>query len=150
MVLNPFGISNETEKREIKYNTNMSCAQSTIIEVREKAKDLYKDMNLILEKEEQVQRIEVRRATEELQPLIEKHTGKNLVIKMNCEGEEYNIIRDLVETRLLQEFSFIMCEWHYRGKEKLLEDFVEAGFSYWCVDKASNMGWIYAYKEDEK
>lgn len=144
--MNQYGLSDQNEKREIRYNISMSCGQSTIAEVREKTKNAYRDMNLIDEKEEQIQSVEVRRTSEIFAPLVKKYSDKNLVLKIDCEGEEYAIFADLLEAGLLQKFRFIMLEWHYRGKEPLIEDLVKAGFSYWCTDKTTDMGLIYAFK----
>lgn len=144
--MNLYGISDVSEQRQIVYNANMSCGQSTIIDIRQKAKNIYIGMGLIRESDEQSQIIEVRRATEVFEPLVKKHAGNNLILKMDCEGEEYNIFKDLSESGILSQFHFIMLEWHYQGKERLLNDLYEAGFSYWCIDKAADMGLVYAYK----
>lgn len=142
--LNGYGISDRSEQREILYNQNMSCGQSTISSVREKAKGLYS--NLISEEDEKKQIIHVRCASEVFEPLLKEHEGCNLILKMDCEGEEYAIIKNLSQSGLLGKFDFAMLEWHYKGKESLLECLDQAGFSYWCTDKSSEMGLIYAYK----
>lgn len=144
--LNQYGISNKTENKNIVYNSNMSCGQSTIADLREYAKKTYVNMGLISEAGEQTENIKVKRASEVFLPLIEKHANNNLILKMDCEGEEYNIIPDLADAGLLQKFHFIMLEWHYKGNKDLLEILIESGFSYWCNDKSKEMGLIYAYR----
>jgi hypothetical protein len=88
----------------------------------------------------------VKKASEILFPIINRYSQYNIVLKMDCEGDEYGIIQELFETNLLGRFDFIMLEWHYQGKESLLEYLKEAGFSYWCSDKNLKMGLIYAYR----
>ena len=128
------------------FNANMSCGQSTIAEVRECARQTYNQLKLINEIDEIEQNVIVKQASEVFSPLIEKHRDNNLILKMDCEGEEYGIIEDLHDKNLLSLFSFIMMEWHYRGNEELLQTLKNAGFSYWCSNKARNMGLIYAFK----
>jgi FkbM family methyltransferase len=141
-----YGISDENAKHEIGFNTDMSCGQSTISNVSEEAHRFYENSGLILKENDKTEMIEVRKASDVFMPIIEKHTDNNIVLKMNCEGEEYNIIKDLSQTGVIKYIDFIIMEWHYKGKEILLEYLKQSGFSYCCSDKNSKMGWIYAYK----
>lgn len=144
--MNRYGISDKSENRTIMFNANMSCGQSTIAEARECARQTYDQLKLINENDEIRQNIIVKQASEVFSPLIGKHKHDNLILKMDCEGEEYGIIKDLYDTGLLSKFSFIMLEWHYKGNEELLRYLSNAGFSYWCSNKDENMGLIYAFK----
>ena len=49
---------------------------------------------------------------------------------MDCEGEEYQIMNRLSQANILNEFSFIMLEWHYLGNKSILDLLKAAGFSY--------------------
>ena len=80
-------------------------------------------------------------------PIIQNHPECNIVLKMDCEGEEYGIMEELSEKGILNMISFIMLEWHYKGKDSLLTCLEKLGFSYWCNDKTKDMGLIYAYRE---
>ncbi len=55
-------------------------------------------------------------------------------------------MKELLNENLLHKFMFNMIEWYHKGKEKLLDYLREVGFSYWCNDKNTDMGLIYAYK----
>ena len=140
-----FGISNANEKRIIGFNDNMTCGQSTIENVREDAFLFYKSKGLVKIADEEKEEIEVRKASEVFTPIIDKYSRYNLILKMDCEGEEYGIIEELLDEKILNKFSFIMLEWHYRGKENILQLLKMAEFSYWCCDKTKDMGMIYAY-----
>lgn len=140
-----YGISNESEIRAIGYNRDMSCGQSTLSEVREQSYATYLNWGLVKESEEKTEQIEVRKASEVVAPLFTKHVNCNMILKMNCEGEEYGIVADLLQGGFLGRFSFIMLEWHYKGKEPILSCLKEAGMSWWCFDKNEKMGFIYAY-----
>lgn len=66
---------------------------------------------LVQPKKATLETIEVRQATPEvaagLEALPEPH-----VLKLDCEGAEYGILRDLEASGLLTRFSAIACEWH--------------------------------------
>lgn len=140
-----YGLSDRTETRYINYNGEMSCGQSSLLDVREKAFDNYRNMGLAGADGEREEMIEVKKASDIISKITEEHTGANIVLKMDCEGEEYGIIENLSEENLLEKIDFIMMEWHYKGNENLLLRLKEHGFSYWCSDKGKNMGLIYAY-----
>lgn len=141
-----FGLSNRNEQRQIVYNSEMSCGQSTLEKFAAKARGFYEQNGLVTAANDFLETIEVRRASEVLRPIIERHIEENLVLKMDCEGDEYGIMEDLFQEGLLGKFKFIMLEWHYNGNEVLLEYLNKSGFSYWCNDENKNMGVIYAYK----
>lgn len=141
----PYGISNENNKRIIKFNNDMTCGQSSIENIQESTFLFYKSMGLIQDEKEEKEEIEVKKASEVFKPIIDKYFNYNIILKMNCEGEEYGIIEELFNEQLLDKFIFIMLEWHYKGKENIVKFLQKAGFSYWCSDKTKNMGLIYAY-----
>lgn len=141
-----FGISDRNEFRSIGFNKDMSCGQSTIQQIRKKAYENYLRMGLVSQQNEDEEQIEVRSASEVFGSIIRSHLQNNIVLKLDCEGEEYNILADLVKNKLLDKIDFIMLEWHYGGKESILEYLDESGFSYWLTDKNQHMGMIYAYR----
>lgn len=143
-----YGVSNVSEKRNITYNCSMSCAMSTLQDVSLNANDTYAKKGLINSSENFDEEIEVRRASEVILPICNAHRDNNIVLKIDCEGEEYEIIKDLSKTGILRRIAFIMMEWHYRDTSELLSTFRENGFSYWCMNKSKNMGLIYAINEN--
>lgn len=110
-----YGISNENMKKKIIFNNDMTCGQSTIEDIRERAHEKYLNWGLIEEINEQVEQIEVKKASEIFAPIINQHTMHNIVLKMDCEGEEYYILEELLQSGLLEKIKFIMLEWHYQG-----------------------------------
>lgn len=69
-----------------------------------------------------------------------------MILKLDCEGEEYGIIEELSKKGILNRFSLIILEWHYYGKDCILQFLQDAGLSYWCNDKNERMGLIYAFR----
>lgn len=141
-----YGISDEDATRYINFNKDMTCGQSTLESVRQCSYEKYQEWGLAEEKNEKIEQIEVRKASKELEPILNRYIDHNVVLKMDCEGEEYGILEDLMRSGLLGRFKFIMLEWHYRGKEPILGCLQKAGFSWWCNDKSKDMGLVYAYK----
>lgn len=140
-----YGLSNVDKTQEIGFNEGMSCAQSTIVQIRENAYETYLKNTLIDNANEKLEVIEIKNVSAVLAPIIKQHSECNIILKMNCEGEEYNIMEELARTNLLTDIDFIMMEWHYKGKESILKYLEQNGFSYWCIDKSKEMGFIYTY-----
>lgn len=142
----PVGLSGCNEERTISFNDNMTCGQSTIADVRDKAYADYLDWGLVDKQDEQTAEVEVRRASEVLEPILKENPDRNIVLKMDCEGEEYGIMEDLYDSGVLQKIDYIMMEWHYMGRERILHRLDQAGFSWWTLDMNQDMGLIYAFK----
>lgn len=141
-----YGISSKNETRMIGFNKDMSCGQSTLEGIREKNYQNYLDWGLVKPSNEQMEQIDVRKASEVFEPIISGYPDHNIILKMGCEGEEYGILEELLQSGTLDKFCFIMLEWHYNGKDIILNYLRQADFSWWCNDKSRDRGLIYAYK----
>ena len=144
--IHQYGISNSNEKRRIYFNMDMSCAQSTSLYSWQKGFQHYKERGLVNAGNNVSEEIEVKKASEVFGRVMDKASWKNYILKMDCEGEEYDILEDLFLSGTIGKFKIIILEWHYRGKEVLLKYLGDAGFSWRCSDKGQDMGLIYAYK----
>lgn len=91
--------------------------------------------------------IELRKASDILKEIADRHSEK-IILKLDCEGAEYEIMDDLVESNTLSKVDIIIMEWHYKGKENLIKDLVNHNFVVFAPDKTMNvvMGMIYAVK----
>lgn len=143
-----FGLSNITEKREILCNVRMSCGQSTIVSTNEDAVTTYSKWGLIAENENIKEVIEVRKSSEIIREICLENEGCKIVLKLDCEGEEFAIIKDLYDNDILRMIDFIMLEWHYRTPQVIYECFEKEKFSYYSniSDVDRNMGYVYAWK----
>ncbi|MBC8063223.1 MAG: FkbM family methyltransferase [Chlorobia bacterium] len=79
---------------------------------------------------EQLVKVEVVRATTALGPLLESSQGP-VVVKMDCEGAEFPILRDLDSSELLRRVDYMILEWHTVGGElsELLDILHRNGFA---------------------
>ena len=82
---------------------------------------------------------------EQLMPIMQRHWDCNMILKVNCESEEYDIIEELSEKGILDRFSVIMAVEHDNRKDSILRYLKNAGFSYRCNMIRENVNFIYAY-----
>lgn len=62
-------------------------------------------------------KIIIKEASELLGPIINTHLGKQkILLKLDCEGSEYDIIENLDKSGLLSKIDVIIGEWHFIGK----------------------------------
>lgn len=66
-----------------------------------------------------VEKVEFRNAAEILKTYLEKNDGLQKIIKLDCEGSEYDILESLVIANLLKEFDVFMIEWHRMDNYKI-------------------------------
>jgi hypothetical protein len=70
-----------------------------------------------------------------------------IILKIDCEGEEYSIFESIKSTTLLKNVTCIMLEWHERGTSDLLTILTKFNFQYFLVPNVNfNSGMIYAFK----
>ena len=53
-----------------------------------------------------------KRASEVLRPMLDTLSDKSVFLKMDCEGSEFSILRDLDEANLLDRIDGLAMEWH--------------------------------------
>lgn len=142
-----YGISEKTEIKDKVFNWGLSVAQSTEDDAQNIAYEEYILNGKVSKRDEQIERIEIKDAVEVFLPIMEEYKSNfNFVLKVNCEGAEYGIIKRMEEGGILSSFKLIFLEWHYKGSETILEVLRRNGFSYMTRYVRSDIGWIYAFK----
>lgn len=143
-----YGLSDRDCRLKIPYNSNMSCGQSTINNINEIAIATYNEWGLLDEEQTHVEEIVVKKSSKVLSELMNKHNNVNFILKMDCEGEEYGIFKDLSDSGVLANFSCIMLEWHYKSEDILLSILKKNNFSFFSIKKSRNpeLGLIYAWR----
>ena len=69
------------------------------------------------------------------------------VMKIDCEGAEYEIINRLAETKLLNSVDILMIEWPMKGPEEIKGYLSNAGFTTFSFNEFSKtIGMLYAFK----
>jgi hypothetical protein len=72
--------------------------------------------------------IEIKNVCEELKKIKEKHPTENIILKLDCEGAEYEIIEALHKHSMINHVSIYMIEYHLKGKKELIRILYENGF----------------------
>ena len=144
-----FGLSDANCEIEIPYSNEMTCGQSTILNNTEKARGNYEKWDLLLEKECEYEKIINKKSSDIVEKIMNKYNNADFILKMDCEGEEYNIFRDMFSSGLIKRFSLIMMEWHYHSDKQLINILKESEFAYVSVQKSisPDLGLIYAWKK---
>lgn len=88
----------------------------------------------------------IKNASEVLEPIIEENRKLNIVVKMDCEGAEYEILENLHNSNLLKRINIIILEWHDLGAE-ILEDYLKVNnFFLFSRSLGPISGMIYAVR----
>lgn len=133
-----FGLSGGTETKTVAYNENTTIGTS-----------IHGNGG------ENLTTISVRRASDVLGGIIKiaKANGQAIVIKMDCEGSEFEIFDDLAASGLLSDVHIFMIEWHKwwsaeKTDETLIKHLQDYGFAVFNMTQRHDpfAGMIYASK----
>jgi FkbM family methyltransferase len=130
-----FGLSDHDGEIEVAFNPDLPGQMSTII-------DRFADKGYGKET------ATLKRASKILTPIFARH-GKNIMLKIDCEGGEREIIPDLAKFELLGHVSVIIMEWH-NGIVQPLEDLVKKhGFNVriYNENKEAKTGMLYGERQ---
>lgn len=97
-------------------------------------------------KDTEEKKVHIKNVSLELKSILSDNPGQQIVLKIDCEGSEYEIIDSLEESNLLSKIKIIMMEWHELGAEELESKLSEAGFIAFSRRYGGRSGMIYAIK----
>jgi FkbM family methyltransferase len=106
------------------------------------------ESSLVIDKKEAKEiEITIKKVSAILPDLMAKHSGQPVVLKIDCEGAEYEILQKLNDANLLKDVEVLLIEWHDKGA-KILEDLLTANdFRVVSRHLTSITGMIYAFKK---
>lgn len=91
--------------------------------------------------------ISLRNAFNVFQKIYKRKNSSFLVLKLDCEGSEYEILNLLSKKNGLHFFDFYLVEWHLEGPKQLEEIFIKNGFNCLSLNPVSEThGMLYAFK----
>lgn len=88
-------------------------------------------------------KVKVKDAGNEFEQIL-KNDNRQYILKLNCEGAEYEIVESLINRDLLKRFDICLIETH-DGREREMFQYLErSGFVYFYKDKTDGYGFIRA------
>jgi FkbM family methyltransferase len=106
-----FGLGDKNQVLKMNYNPDLPGAMSSVKNNFEKC--------------EQVEIIQIKKASEVISEILQKHKEK-IFLKIDCEGAEYEIIEG--KTGLLRKIAILVMEWHFKNPVDLVEIMSNNGF----------------------
>ncbi len=131
-----YGVSNNTFTKSISLYDSGVLSASTIDNDDNYGKVLNKRID-----------VDILSIIQLMQKVYSDFPENNIILKIDCEGEEYSIFESIKSTNLLKNVSCIMLEWHEKGTVDLLKILTNNNFQYFLVPNVNfNSGMIYAFK----
>jgi FkbM family methyltransferase len=143
ITLHHFGLSDEDRTLSVGYSPWNKASTRAIANETAEASPL---RNL---PDFQMKTAVLRKASTFLGNLISRSENEQIVLKVDCEGSETCIIKDLSESGLIEKISIILMEWHGNNQadlEKLLlhSEFQTIAFR---LQGKADLGMIYAFNK---
>ncbi|NNC50944.1 MAG: FkbM family methyltransferase [Flaviramulus sp.] len=91
--------------------------------------------------------VQIVDASIEINEILKDNLGKKVVIKMDCEGGEYEILENLYKTGTINNIDILLLEWHDKGSQIIEEIMINSGFDYFSKSFDNFSGMIYAFKK---
>lgn len=87
----------------------------------------------------------IKNATNVFLNIFSNNLKEKFVFKIDCEGAEYEILRNLDENNLISKIAIFMIEWHDEGVEILEKILIKNNFVVFSRVLELNSGMLYAY-----
>jgi FkbM family methyltransferase len=93
--------------------------------------------------------VEIKEICKELKPLIETNKNYKKIIKIDCEGGEYEILEKLDQEKYLKFFDGLIIEWHDHGSLSLENILLKNNFLMISTHQTPISGLIYAFRKSK-
>jgi len=91
--------------------------------------------------------VDIKEAAAVIGPLIEENPEQRIMIKMDCEGGEYEIVPNLKAAGVLSKIDLIVLEWHNNEFLTKLSDFED--FDCFFYKNSPSTGMLYAFNRNK-
>ena len=90
--------------------------------------------------------VTMRNTGEVIRTMRVEYPGAELIVKMDCEGCEYQILSALRREKLLRQVQAFLIEWHKHGPTELVHTLADAGLATLSLMPREQTGMIYAFR----
>ncbi len=90
--------------------------------------------------------VKIKNASSVLTPILAENKKYKIVMKMDCEGAEYEILESLNDAEILSKIDVIMLEWHDYGALKIEKYLKDNNFIIFSRNLGPISGMIYAVR----
>lgn len=98
--------------------------------------------------DKQTVNVEIKEIVSVLREINQKYPTKKLLLKLDCEGAEYDIIENLQQNGYFEHIEVFMIEYHFKGPMMIKDALSKAGYFILCpVSENSEFGMLYAIKK---
>lgn len=131
-----YGLGDKNEIIDINYNPDRPGAMSSV-------KNVFKDS-------QEIEKIEIKKASSVLEKIILEKGNLSIFLKIDCEGAEKDILKDLDLTKLLEKVDLIIMEWHFKWPDELIQVLEKNNFIFFNKEILKNeLGFIRAVKKSK-
>lgn len=94
-------------------------------------------------------KVEVKNIAEVLNTVVSNHPQQTIFLKVDCEGEEYNIMEKLSSDGGIKNIAGFFIEWHIKGPNVIIDILKDNNFtSFHLPNVGHRSGIIYAFKQN--
>lgn len=90
--------------------------------------------------------VQICDASAEIREIVKNIENEEVILKMDCEGAEYEIMENIFKTDVINLIDVILLEWHDKGSRVIEDILLKSGFYFFAKDFSPVAGMIYAYK----
>lgn len=91
--------------------------------------------------------VQIEDATLEIGKIVKDAKDRKIIVKMDCEGGEYEILENLYKSGMINQIDVLVLEWHDKGSQIIEEMLINSGFNFFSRSFDSITGMIYAFKK---
>lgn len=91
--------------------------------------------------------VTIASATLEIEKILVANNDASVIVKMDCEGAEYEILEDLFQSGMINKIDVLVLEWHDKGSTSIEKILLDSNFDFFSRSYDSHTGMIYAFKK---